>query len=331
MLNSQNNKTNEKKDLAYFVKKVKNIELKKEMITLIGLLALCLAMTMASDKFLQTDNLVNIVRQVSVNGILAVGMTFVILTSGIDLSVGAIMALSSTVMASAMINYGISPVVAVMLGIGVGALFGLVNGTLIAYAKLPPIIVTLAMMEIPRGIALIHTGGYPLAGLPDGFSFIGRGYLFNVIPMPVVIMLVIYVVAYIILQHLPMGRYIYAIGGNEEAVRLSGIKVKKYKILAYLTSGLTAAITGMVLTSRLMSGQPNVGVGFELDAIAAVVLGGTDIAGGRGTIFGTFLGVLIIGVLSNGLNLMGVSPYVQRVLKGLIIIFAIYFSSKKKK
>lgn len=327
----ENKKTNETKNFAFFADKFKNIELKKEMVTFIGFLGLCLLMTIASGKFLEPDNLINIVRQVSINGILAVGMTFVILTSGIDLSVGAVMALSSTIMAGAMINFGIPFYIAALIGILVGAFCGLINGTLVAYAKIPAIIVTLAMMEIPRGLALIYTGGYPLSGLPTEFSFIGRGYLFNLIPMPVVIMLIIYGAAYIILSHLPMGRYIYAIGGNEEAVRLSGIKVKKYKIIAYLTSGLTAAIAGMVLTSRLMSGQPNAGVGFELDAIAAVVLGGTDIAGGRGTILGTFLGVLIMGVLSNGLNLMGVSPYVQRVLKGLIIILAIYFSSKKKK
>lgn len=310
---------------------LKGRELKKEMVTFIGFIGLCLLMTLASDKFLEYDNLINIVRQVSINGILAVGMTFVILTSGIDLSVGSVMAISSTVIAGAMVNLGLPSVVAVLLGILVGAICGLINGTLVAYAKMPPIIVTLAMMEIPRGLALLYTGGYPLSGLPTKFSFLGRGYLLNVIPMPVVIMIIIYLIAYIILNHLPMGRYIYAIGGNEEAVRLSGVKVKKYKIIAYLISGLTAAVTGVVLTSRLMSGQPMAGVGFELDAIAAVVLGGTDIAGGRGNILGTFLGVLIMGVLSNGLNLMGVSPYVQRVLKGLIILLAIYFSSKKKK
>jgi ribose transport system permease protein len=327
----ESKKIGEKNNVSYVINRFKNIELKKEIITLVGFLGLCLLMTIASNKFLETENLVNIIRQVSINGILAVGMTFVILTSGIDLSVGAVMALCSTVMAGAMINLGLAPFAAVVICLLVGALFGLINGTLVAYAKIPPIIVTLAMMEIPRGLALIYTGGYPLSGLPDGFSFIGRGYIFKAIPVPVMIMFVVYAAAYVILTQLPLGRYIYAIGGNEEAVRLSGIKVKKFKVIAYLTSGLTAAITAVVLTSRLMSGQPNAGVGFELDAIAAVVLGGTDIAGGRGSIFGTFLGVLIMGVLSNGLNLMGVSPYVQRVLKGLIILLAIYFSSKKKK
>lgn len=310
---------------------IKKIFAKKEIVTFLGFILLCLVMTIASNKFLTSDNLINIIRQVSINGILAVGMTLVILTSGIDLSVGSVMAISSTVIAGSMVNFGLNPFVASLLGILVGGLFGLLSGTLVAYAKMPAIIVTLAMMEIPRGLSLLYTGGYPLAGLPVEFSFIGRGYFLGVIPMPVVVMIIVYVIAYVILNHLPMGRYIYAIGGNEEAVRLSGIKVKKYIIIPYVISGLTAGITGLVLTSRLMSGQPMAGVGFELDAIAAVVLGGTDISGGRGSIVGTFIGVLIIGVLSNGLNLMGVSPYVQRVFKGLIILVAIYFSSKKKK
>jgi ribose transport system permease protein len=215
------------------------------------------------------------------------------------------------------------------VALALGAIFGLINGVLISYAKMPPIIVTLAMMEIPRGLALLYTGGYPLSGISQNFAFIGRGYFLG-IPMPVIIMIFIYLIAYVLLNYLPFGRYIYAIGGNEEAVSLSGIKVKKFKTIAYVISGITAALSGIVITSRLMSGQPMAGDGFELDAIASVVLGGTDINGGRGSIVGTFVGALIMGVLSNGLNLLGVSPYVQRVFKGLIILFAIYFSSKKE-
>lgn len=303
----------------------------QEGLSLIGFLGLFVFMSFASKEFLSGDNLINIARQVSNNGILAVGMTFVILTGGIDLSVGSVMALTGTVMAGMMINSGISPIIAVSCGIVLGAALGYINGVLVSYAKIPAIIVTLSMMEISRGIALLYTGGYPLSGLPQQFAFIGRGYIFGRIPMPVVIMILVYLAAYIVLNHMPMGRYIYAIGGNEEAVRLSGVKVKRYKIMAYAISGVTASISGVILTSRLMSGQPNAGVGFELDAIAAVVLGGTDIAGGRGHIFGTILGALLIGVLSNGLNLMGVSPYFQRVLKGVIIIAAIYYSSSRKK
>ena len=208
-------------------------------------------------------------------------------------------------------------------------MIGYITGSLVAYARIPAIIVTLAMMEIARGAGLLYTGGYPLSGLPGNFSVIGRGYVFGIIPVPVLIMAVVFLIAYIILNHLPFGRYIYAIGGNEEAVRLSGVKVKKYKIMVYVISGITASISGMILVSRLMSGQPNAGEGYELSAIAAVVLGGTSIAGGRGHIGGTLLGALLMGVLSNGLNLMGVSSYVQMVLTGIIIIGAIYFSSKK--
>lgn len=302
-----------------------------EMLTLIGFFILCIFFSIVSGEFLTGSNISNIVRQVSINGILAVGMTFVILTGGIDLSVGSVMAFTGTIMVGMMVNMGLPPVAAVVIGAILGAVIGYINGTFVAYARIPSIIVTLAMMEIARGAALLYTGGYPLSGLPTSYSFIGRGYLFGVIPMPALIMIGVFIVAYIILNHLPLGRYIYAIGGNEEAVRLSGVKVKRIKAIVYLISGITASISGLIMTSRLASGQPTAGDGYELDAIAAVVLGGTSIAGGRGHIFGTLLGALLLGVLSNGLNLMGVSPYVQRVLKGAIIIGAIYYSSSRKK
>jgi ribose transport system permease protein len=302
-----------------------------EMLTLLGFFVLCAFFSFSTAQFLTTENISNIIRQVSINGILAVGMTFVILTGGIDLSVGSVMAFTGTIMVGLMINMGMPPVAAVLLGIVLGAVLGYINGLFIAHARIPAIIVTLAMMEVARGAALLYTGGYPLSGVSKSYAFIGRGYLFGVIPMPAVIMIVVFIAAYIILNHLPIGRYIYAIGGNEEAVRLSGVKVKKIKIFVYLVSGVTAAISGLIMTSRLSSGQPMAGEGYELDAIAAVVLGGTSIAGGRGHIFGTILGALLLGVLSNGLNLMGVSPYVQRVLKGAIIVAAIYYSSFRQK
>jgi len=310
---------------------LKDLLKKPEVLTFAGLILLSLFMSIFTDTFLTGRNLVNVARQISINGIIAVGMTFVILTAGIDLSVGSVMAFSGTMLAAGMADWGLHPILAILFALFVGALFGLINGTLISYANMPPIIVTLAMMEVPRGLALLYTGGYPLSGLPSSFSVLGRGYVFGFLPVPVLIMAIVYLVAYILLTQLPIGRYIYAIGGNEEAVRLSGIKVKKYKIFAYVISGMTAATSGIVITSRLMSGQPMAGTGFELDAIAAVVLGGTDIAGGRGSIIGTIIGAFTLGVLTNGLNLLGVSPYVQRVFKGLIILVAIYFSSKKKK
>lgn len=310
--------------------KVKRLFNKPEMFTLVGFIVLMIIMSFGSEQFLTAANLTNVLRQVSIVGILAVGMTFVILIGGIDLSVGSVMALTGTLMAGIMVNYSMNPIIAVLAGIAVGSLIGYITGSLVAYARIPAIIVTLAMMEIARGAGLLYTGGYPLSGLPNSFSIIGRGYLFGFIPIPVLIMAIVFFVAYVILNHLPFGRYIYAIGGNEEAVRLSGIKVKKYKIMVFVISGITASISGMILISRLMSGQPNAGEGYELSAIAAVVLGGTSIAGGRGHIGGTLLGALLMGVLSNGLNLMGVSSYVQMVLTGVIIIGAIYLSSKKQ-
>jgi ribose transport system permease protein len=296
--------------------------------SVLGLALLCVVMACVSREFLSTQNLSNIARQVSINAILAVGMSVVIFSGGIDLSVGAVLALSMTTVAGAMLS-GLPVPLAIGLALAVGLACGSINGLLVAYVRLPAIIVTLAMMEIPRGVALLYTKGYPLSGLPESFAFWGRGQALGV-PTPILIMLALFAAAYVVLNHYPVGRYLYGLGGNEEAVRLSGVRVERYKLLAYAASGVTAALGGVVLSSRLMSGQPNAGQGFELDAIAAVVLGGASITGGRGHILGTLVGALMLGVLDNGLNLMGVSPYMQRVLKGVIIILAIYAGSSKR-
>ncbi|MFZ1871978.1 ABC transporter permease [Serratia sp. D1N4] len=295
----------------------------------IGFVILFLLMSLFNDSFLTVNNLTNVARQVSINAIIAVGMTCAILTGGIDLSVGPVMALSGSIAAGLMLG-GIPIPLAMVAALLIGALFGLANGACIAYLRMPPIIVTLASMGIARGLALLYTGGYPISGLPEMFSFFGRGSLLG-IQVPILIMAGVYVLAWLMLNHLPFGRYVYAIGGNEEAARLSGIRVSRYKVLVYVVSGVTAALAGLVLTSRLMSGQPNAGDGFELDAIAAVVLGGAAISGGRGAIIGTLVGAMMLGVLNNGLNLMSVSPYIQNVVKGGIILAAIYLSSSRRK
>jgi ribose transport system permease protein len=296
---------------------------------LVGLIAVCLVMIATTENFLSADNFLNIARQVSINAIIAVGMTCAILSGGIDLCVGAVMALSGTLMAGMMVA-GVPPALAIALGLCVGLAFGLFNGLFVAYAGMPPIIVTLATMGIARGLALIYTGGYPIDGLPESFAFFGRGTVFG-LQTPVAIMLIVFALAYLLLDHTPIGRYIYAIGGNEDAARLSGVRVARYKLLIYALSGFTCAVAGLVLSSRLMSGQPNAGVAFEMDAIAAVVMGGTSISGGRGSIVGTLIGALMLGVLNNGLNMMGVSPYVQNIIKGLIILFAIFISRERRK
>ncbi|QDH66333.1 ABC transporter permease [Pseudomonas azotoformans] len=295
----------------------------------VGLVVVTLVMILASDTFLTASNLSNIARQVSINAIIAVGMTCVILTGGIDLSVGPVMALSGTLTAGLMVA-GLPPGLAIGVGMLIGVAFGIGNGLFVAYLHMPPIIVTLATMGIARGLGLMYTDGYPISGLPDWFAFFGRESVFG-IQVPILIMLITYLAAYVLLQHTRIGRYIYAIGGNEEAVRLSGVRAARFKLLVYGISGLTAAIAGLVLTSRLMSGQPNAGVSFELDAIAAVVLGGASIAGGRGVIVGTLLGAMLLGVLNNGLNMLGVSPYVQSVIKGGIILLAIFISRQRHK
>lgn len=290
---------------------------------LIGLIVVSVLMAFASDNFFTVSNILNVLRQVSIIAILAVGMTFVILTGGIDLSVGAVMALAGTIAAGLMVNMGMPGWVGLMAGLGVGIVLGIFNGFLVAWGRMPAIIVTLATMGIARGLGLIYSGGYPISGIPSWISWFGVGRV-GIIPVPVIIMVVVYALAWVLLQRTAFGRHVYAIGGNETAAKLSGVKTQRVKAAVYMISGITAAIAALILTGRLMSGQPNAGVGFELDAIAAVVLGGTAIAGGRGLILGTLIGAVLLGILNNGLNLMGINPYMQDVIKGLIILLAIY-------
>jgi ribose transport system permease protein len=289
----------------------------------LGLIVVSILMGFASDNFFTVSNILNVLRQVSIVAILAVGMTFVILTGGIDLSVGAVMGLAGTFAAGVMVNMGMPGVIGLVAALVVGLLFGLFNGAMVAWGRMPAIIVTLATMGIARGLGLIYSGGYPISGLPSWISWFGIGRV-GIVPVPVILMVVIYALAWVLLQRTPFGRQVYAIGGNETAAGLSGVKTRRIKLAVYGISGLTSALAAIVLTGRLMSGQPNAGVGFELDAIAAVVLGGTAIAGGRGLIIGTLIGAVLLGILNNGLNLMGINPYLQDVIKGLIILLAIY-------
>ncbi|KJZ23373.1 ABC transporter permease [Tritonibacter mobilis] len=290
---------------------------------LIGLIVVSILMGFASENFFSVSNIMNVLRQVSIVGILAVGMTFVILTGGIDLSVGAVMALSGTLAAGLMVNMAMPGWVGLLAGLGVGVGLGLFNGAMVAWGRMPAIIVTLATMGIARGLGLLYSGGYPISGIPSWISWFGIGRI-GIVPVPVIAMVVIYALAWVLLQRTAFGRHVYAIGGNELAAKLSGVKTQFIKLTVYGISGLTSAFAALILTGRLMSGQPNAGFGFELDAIAAVVLGGTAIAGGRGLILGTLIGAVLLGILNNGLNLMGINPYLQDVIKGLIILLAIY-------
>ena len=271
----------------------------------------------------------NVLRQVSINALIAFGMTFVILTGGIDLSVGSILALTGAVTAGLLAS-GMDPILAMLIGLILGAVLGAINGIIISKGNVAPFIATLATMTIYRGLTLVYTEGRPISGLGDSVSFqmIGKGYFLG-IPVPVVTMAVAFGVLYFILKKTTFGRRVYAVGGNEEASRLSGIKVGRIKIYVYALTGALAALASLIFTSRLNSAQPTAGNMFELDAIAAVVLGGTSLTGGRGWIVGTLIGALIIGVLNNGLNLIGVSSFFQQVVKGAVILLAVLIDRKK--
>lgn len=301
----------------------------QKVIPLIALVLLIVTVTVMNPAFLDPANIMNLLRQISINGLIAFGMTFVILTGGIDLSVGSILALSSAI-AAIMMTSGIDPILAVIIGVLLGAVFGALNGILVSKGNLAPFIVTLATMTIFRGLTLVFTDGKPVTGLGDSYAFqlFGKGYFLG-IPVPAVTMIIAFVILWFLLHKMSFGRKTYAIGGNEKAAKISGIKVDRVKIFIYSISGMMAALAGMILTSRLNSAQPTAGTSYEMDAIAAVVLGGTSLAGGKGRIAGTFIGVLIIGILNNGMNLLGISSFYQQVVKGVVILIAVLLDRKK--
>lgn len=289
--------------------------------TLLGLFILIVIFWSLSAYFLTVSNLLNIAQQTAINAIIAVGMTFVIISAGIDLSVGSIVALSGVVLASAL-HSGIPLAAALFIGLSAGLICGLINGILISYGQLPPFIATLGTMSAVRGLTLLYTDGRPISGFPSEFRFMATGEILS-IPVSILIMAVIYICAQFILNRTKLGRYTYAIGGNETAANLSGINTKLVKTIIYGISGLLSALAAVILTSRLNSAQPIAGMMYELDAIAAVVIGGTSLMGGVGTISGTLIGALIMGVLRNGLNILGVSSFIQQIVIGIVIIAAV--------
>ena len=300
---------------------------------LIGLIIFGVIVSILNPRFLSTANLLNILRQTSINAIIAAGMTFVILTGGIDLSVGSILAICGAVSAS-MLAGGVNGYIVLIITIVLGTILGAVSGSFISYGKLQAFITTLVAMTFLRGATLVFTDGKPISmGFGDNallFDTIGGGYLFG-IPVPIYIMIVVFAVCNYVLKNTKFGRYVFAVGGNEEATKLSGINVEKLKVKVYAISGGLAALAGIMITSRLGSAQPTAGTGYELDAIAAVVLGGTSLSGGIGSISGTITGALIIGVLGNALNLLGVPSYYQMMIKAIVILAAVLIDRKTHK
>ena len=285
-----------------------------------------------SERFLQVDNLLNIALQTSMIAIVAIGMTFTILTAGIDLSVGSVMALAGALAAGLAARQGMATPVAILLALAAGGGIGAINGLLIVRGGVPPFVATLAMLAVARGATLVYTQGRPIAGLDETFIWLGNGKVLG-LPVPVLIMLILAGVAYFILRHTRFGLHVYATGGNPETTRLAGVSTDRVTLMVYVISGLCAALAGILLTARLWSAQPNAATGWELDAIAAPVLGGTSLIGGVGGVGGTVVGAVIIGVLSNGLNLLGISSYYQQVIKGIVFILAVMldlFTKRRK-
>ena len=289
--------------------------------TLSGLLSLCFVLWILSPYFLTVSNLLNVAEQTSIIAVVAAGMTFVIITAGIDLSVGSVLAFSGVVMASSLAA-GRSIPLALTIGLSVGLVCGIGNGVLISVGRLPPFIATLGMMSIARGAALMFTQGRPISGFSETFRSIASTDVLRV-PFPVIVMIGVYFVSHLVLARTKLGRYAYAIGGNETAAHLSGVNVRLYKTAVYGLSGMCSALAAVLLTARLNSAQPIAGIMYELDAIAAVVIGGTSLMGGEGTVAGTLIGALIIGVLRNGLNLLAVSSFIQQIVIGSVIVIAV--------
>jgi len=309
------------------LKKTTNIDFSQYR-ALIILLIITLAASFIAPRFLTFSNLTNVTRQVSMSAILACGMTFVILTGGIDLSVGAILGFSGALSAAVLTATG-SVFLAVATGIGVGLICGMVNAFFITHYDLPPFIVTLATMTLLSGSTLFFTKGAPIAIKNDAYKFIGKGEVFGM-PLPIIILIVIYVIAFFVLSYTRFGRNVYALGGNKEATRLSGINIKLNEASVYVIAGLLCGVAGIILSARLGSAGPEAGKGYELDAIASVILGGTSLSGGQGFILPTIVGALILGMLSNILTLMNVNPFVSGIVKGSVILVAIVIDKKFK-
>ena len=307
---------------------------------LIALIIMAVAMTVLSDNFATKDNLFNVARQISVNMCISVGMTMVILTGGIDLSVGSILAFTGVVAAGLFKNgielqginlsIGFTLFGVIWVSIVVGGFLGWFNGLMITRFKVPAFVATLAMLTIARGLTMLYTKGFPITQLGDHFTYLGTGWFLG-IPMPVWISIFVIVLSTFFMNKTRIGRYIYAIGGNERAALLSGVNVNKVLVIVYMIAGVLSGVAGLLVTARLDSAQPNAGLSYELDSIAAVVIGGTSLSGGKGSIIGTVIGAGIIGVLNNGLVLLNVSPFWQQVIKGLVILLAVIIDKIQKK
>jgi ribose/xylose/arabinose/galactoside ABC-type transport system permease subunit len=291
-------------------------------------LALVVILSIATRTFLTSSNLLNVLRQISINGILAIGMTFVVLTGGIDLSVGSIVAFCGIVSAGLIRDAKLPMVQVIVISLLIGIVMGMFNGYFVAFWNAAPFVVTLSLMTIARGMTFVYCNGKPISPLTAEFLNIGRGDIFG-IPIPAFILFLVFIIGFMMLKYFSIGRYIYAVGGNENSAMVSGINVRLVKLTAYAVSGCLCGLVAIILTSRVSAGMPQAGQSYELDAIAATVIGGTSLSGGRGRLWGTILGALLLGIVSNGLDLLNVSSFYQQIVKGIIILGAILIDSRR--
>lgn len=303
--------------------------LRGELGLLLILVLLCIVFSAATPYFLKEKNLLNVTRQISIVLIVALGMLSVVLSGEIDLSVGSTAALSGIACAYVIIHTGSQPL-GILAAIAIGIIVGVINGSLVVFGKMPSFIVTLAMMGIVRGIGMVWTQGKPISNLPQSFSFLGAKYIFGKVPVSTIVSLILVLIFYIVLQRTKHGTYIKAIGSNVEVAILSTIPIKRYKLLVFVASGFVCAVGGIITTSKLLSAQPTASDGLEMDVLSGVILGGASLSGGIGTVMGTLIGTLIIGVTNNGMNLMNISPFYQQIVKGIIIIIAVLIKQKNK-
>ncbi len=305
---------------------MKKANILKQFSTIILLLIVVLFFSVTTESFLATKNMINILRQVSVLSILTCGMTFVIISGGMDLTVGSMLGLTGVICAKLLTELQMNPVMAILVTMIAAGIFGTITGMLIVKLRVPAMVITLGMMTVARGLAFIVSAGLPIYDIPENVVNIGQGYV-GAIPIPVIIMLIIVAISTFLLNKSYLGRQVYAIGGNEEAERLAGVKVDQIKIGLYSCSAFLAGIAGVILMARVSSGAPASGTGMEMDVVTAVVIGGVSINGGKGKMWGAFLGALLIGVLSNGLTIMNIGEYYQQVVKGVVLILAVAFDT----
>lgn len=295
------------------------------------IIAIAIIMSFASPVFMTSKNIINIIRQISINGIIAVGMTFVILTGGIDLSVGSVVAITSVICGS-LLEKGTNWMIACLAAIAISLIFGAFNGVMIAYAGFQPFIATLATVTMGGGIALAYSDGKPYTIKNEAFLAIGQGYV-GAIPIPIILLVIVVAIGLIILKTTTFGRYVFAIGGNKSAAKLSGVRTKRVELMVYVISALCASIVGLILSARISSGQPTAGLGYELDAIAATAIGGSSMSGGVGSLTGTVFGFIILGLMTNSMNLLNINSFYQQIIKGILIILAVFLdmTSKRRK